>query len=163
MISVSVQIDDFDVGEEYCQLQKAGTRTNSSEVGGIAIFTGQVRDLIDHPLKCLHLEHYPGMTEKSLHETAEQAAQRWPLMDIRIVHRIGDLLPGDQIVFVGVSSAHREAAFSACEFIMDILKTRAPFWKKERHVDGDGGWVEAKGSDQQRAERWQGGEKPSRE
>lgn len=163
MISVSVQRDDFDVGEEYCQLKKAGAKTNPSAVGGIAIFTGQVRDLEAKPLKCLHLEHYPGMTEKSLHETAEQAAQRWQVMDIRVVHRIGDLHPSEQIVFVGVSSAHREAAFAACEFIMDILKTRAPFWKKEQYVDGGGGWVEAKGSDQQRAERWQGGDKPSRE
>lgn len=158
MISISVQEQDFDIGEEYSQLQKAGSEANSTEVGGIAIFTGQVRDLADNPLKFMHLEHYPGMTEKSLQQTADQATDRWPIIDIRIIHRIGDLAPGEQIVFVGVSSAHRDAAFSACEFIMDILKTSAPFWKKEQHINDTSGWVEAKDSDQQRAGRWQGGD-----
>ncbi|WP_461519588.1 molybdenum cofactor biosynthesis protein MoaE [Porticoccus sp.] len=149
MISISVQAEDFDIGQEYRQLQ-----TDNTQVGGIAMFTGLVRDLADNPLTAMHLEHYPGMTEASLKQTAEQAAERWPLIDIRIVHRIGKLTPGEQIVFVGVSSAHREAAFSACEFIMDILKTSAPFWKKELHQDGAGNWVDAKASDQQRADRW---------
>lgn len=153
MISISVQEQDFDAGEEYRQLQMANT-----DIGGIAIFTGQVRDLADNPLKFMRLEHYPGMTEKSLQQTADQAAERWPTIDIRIIHRIGDLVPGEHIVFVGVSSAHRDAAFSACEFIMDILKTSAPFWKKEQHVNGSSGWVDAKDADQQRAERWQGGD-----
>ncbi len=153
MISISVQEQDFDAGEEYRQLQMGNT-----DIGGIAIFTGQVRDLADNPLKFMRLEHYPGMTEKSLQQTADQAAERWPTIDIRIIHRIGDLAPGEQIVFVGVSSAHRDAAFSACEFIMDILKTSAPFWKKEQHVNGSSGWVDAKDADQQRAERWQGGD-----
>lgn len=155
MISISIQEQDFDIGDEYRQLQKAGSEVNSTEVGGIAIFTGQVRDLADSPLKYLRLEHYPGMTEKSLQQTAEQAAERWPVKDIRVIHRIGDLSPSEQIVLVGVSSAHRDAAFSACEFIMDILKTSAPFWKKEQYVDGNSGWVDAKDVDQQRAKRWQ--------
>jgi|TARA_R110000822_G_scaffold59736_32_gene149191 molybdopterin synthase catalytic subunit len=154
MISISVQEKDFDTGEEYRELQKGNTGANT-HIGGIAIFTGQVRDLPDKPLKFMRLEHYPGMTEKSLQHTAEQATERWPVIDIRIIHRIGDLTPGEQIVFVGVSSAHREAAFAACEFIMDILKTSAPFWKKEQHLNGDGDWVDAKNTDQQRAERWQ--------
>lgn len=149
MISISVQNQDFDVGAEYRQLQSGNTR-----VGGIALFTGLVRDIADNPLAAMHLEHYPGMTEASLQQTAEQAAARWSLMDIRIVHRVGELTPGDQIVLVAVSSAHRADAFSACEFIMDVLKTTAPFWKKEVHRDGSGHWVDAKHSDQQRAERW---------
>lgn len=153
MISISVQEQDFDTGEEYSQLQ-----TGNTDIGGIAIFTGQVRDLADNPLKFMRLEHYPGMTEKSLQQTADQAAERWPTIDIRIIHRIGDLAPGEQIVFVGVSSAHRDAAFSACEFIMDILKTSAPFWKKEQHVNGSSGWVDANDVDQQRAERWNSGD-----
>ncbi len=153
MISISVQEQDFDAGEEYRQLQAGNT-----DIGGIAIFTGQVRDLADNPLKFMRLEHYPGMTEKSLQQTADQAAERWPTIDIRIIHRVGDLVPGEQIVFVGVMSAHRDAAFSACEFIMDILKTSAPFWKKEQHVNGSSGWVDAKDVDQQRAKRWQGGD-----
>ena len=101
MISISVQEKDFDVGEEYRQLQSDNTC-----IGGVAIFTGQVRDLVDNPLKFMRLEHYPGMTEKSLQQTAEQATKRWPVIDICIIHRIGDLVPGEQIVFVGVSSAH---------------------------------------------------------
>ena len=153
MISISVQEQDFDTGEEYSQLQ-----TGNTDIGGIAIFTGQVRDLADNPLKFMRLEHYPGMTEKSLQQTADQAAERWPTIDIRIIHRIGDLAPGEQIVFVGVSSAHRDAAFSACEFIMDILKTSALFWKKEQHVNGSSGWVDANDVDQQRAERWNSGD-----
>lgn len=153
MISISVQEKDFDTGEEYRQLQSGNTN-----IGGVAIFTGQVRDLSDNLLKFMRLEHYPGMTEKSLQQTAEQAAERWPVIDICIIHRIGDLAPGEQIVFVGVSSAHRDAAFAACEFIMDILKTTAPFWKKEQYVNGDSDWVDAKDVDQQRAERWQGGD-----
>jgi len=149
MISVSVQQEDFDTGEEYRQLQAENGRT-----GAIVLFTGLARDIADDPLAILQLEHYPGMTEASLRQTAEQADQRWPLMDIRIIHRVGELSPGDQIVLVAVSSTHRAAAFSACEFIMDILKTSAPFWKKEIHRDGRGHWVEAKASDQQRAQRW---------
>ncbi|TNF08615.1 MAG: molybdenum cofactor biosynthesis protein MoaE [Gammaproteobacteria bacterium] len=150
MISIAVQAEDFDIGREYRQL-----RGDDTGVGGIALFTGLVRDISGNPLVHMHLEHYPGMTEASLQQTAEQAAARWSLLDIRIVHRIGELAPGDQIVLVGVSSAHRADAFSACEFIMDVLKTTAPFWKKEIHRDGSGHWVDAKTSDQQRASRWE--------
>ena len=149
MISISVQAEDFDIGQEYRLLQ-----ADNTQVGGIALFTGLVRDMTGNPLAHMRLEHYPGMTEASLQQTAEQATERWPLIAIRIVHRIGELTPGDQIVFVGVSSAHREAAFNACEFIMDVLKTSAPFWKKELHQNGEENWVEAKISDQQRADHW---------
>ena len=149
MISVSVQAEDFDCAAEYRQLQSASTAT-----GGIAMFTGQVRDNPEQPLEFMRLEHYPGMTESSLQQTAEQAAERWPVMDIRIIHRYGDLAPGEQIVFVGISSAHREAAFAACEYIMDILKTSAPFWKKEQLKSGDARWVDAKQSDSDRARQW---------
>ena len=158
MISISVQEQDFDTGEEYNQLQRGYADSDNTNIGGVAIFTGQVRDLVDNSLKFMRLEHYPGMTEKSLQQTAEKAADRWPTIDIRIVHRIGDLAPGEQIVFVGVSSAHRDAAFAACEFVMDILKTSAPFWKKEQHVNGTSGWVDAKETDQQRAESWNSGD-----
>lgn len=150
MISITVQQADFDLGAEYQQLQTATT-----DIGGIAVFTGQVRDNPVHPLDFMRLEHYPGMTEQSLQKTAEQAEERWPVIDIRIIHRYGDLKPGDQIVFVGVSSAHRESAFSACEYIMDVLKTSAPFWKKEQFINGDSNWIDAKNSDDERAKRWQ--------
>jgi molybdopterin synthase catalytic subunit len=104
-------------------------------------------------IKALFLEHYPGMTEKSLKKILVEAQQRWPLLDVTVVHRIGELVPGEQIVFVGVSSSHRGAAFAACEFIMDFLKTRAPFWKKCRLANSEH-WVEAKDSDHQASERW---------
>ena len=119
MISISVQEKDFDTGEEYRELQKGNTGANT-HIGGIAIFTGQVRDLPDKPLKFMRLEHYPGMTEKSLQHTAEQATERWPVIDIRIIHRIGDLTPGEQIVFVGVSSElGRDATSEACKFRLE--------------------------------------------
>ena len=150
MISISVQENDFDVAAEYQQLQASNT-----DVGGIAIFTGQVRDNADQTLEFLHLEHYPGMTANSLQQTADKAAEQWPVINIRIIHRFGDLKPGEQIVFVGVSSVHRDAAFAACEYIMDILKTSAPFWKKEQLRGGESSWVDAKTSDDARAKRWQ--------
>ncbi|MCB1667686.1 MAG: molybdenum cofactor biosynthesis protein MoaE [Pseudomonadales bacterium] len=149
-MSISVQSEDFDTGAEYTRLQSGNTET-----GGIALFSGQVRDNPQQPLAYMRLEHYPGMTEASLQQTAEQAANRWPTLKIRIIHRIGDLKPGEQIVLVGVSSAHRDAAFAACEYIMDILKTSAPFWKKEQYLNGDASWVAAKQSDDKRADRWQ--------
>jgi molybdopterin synthase catalytic subunit len=102
----------------------------------------------------MELEHYPGMTEKSIAAILQEASERWPLLAAAVVHRVGKLQPGDQIVWVGVSSAHREAAFSACEFIMDYLKTRAPFWKRECGTEG-ARWVDARDSDEGRAERWQ--------
>ncbi|WP_442957535.1 molybdopterin synthase catalytic subunit MoaE [Photobacterium sp. 53610] len=145
---VRVQPEDFDVGIEYQLLAQ------NSQAGAIVTFTGQVRDMnLGESVTSLTLEHYPGMTEKSLASIIEQAKSRWPLFKVTVIHRIGHLTSGDQIVFVGVSSAHRGAAFQACEFIMDYLKTEAPFWKKEVR-EGKPSWVDARESDQQARERW---------
>ncbi len=145
---VSVQTADFSVGDEYQQLAE-GTSS-----GAVVTFAGKVRDMnLGDNVTGLSLEHYPGMTEKSLLKICDDAEQRWPLLNVRVIHRVGDLDIGDQIVFVGVSSAHRGAAFEACEFIMDYLKTKAPFWKKERTTDSTR-WVESRDSDAKAAERW---------
>ncbi len=145
---ISVQQEDFDPGTEYQQLE------NSMSVGAITTFTGTVRNLnLGDQVGGLFLEHYPGMTEKALQAIVDEAQQRWTLQAVRLIHRIGQLYPGDRIVFVGVTSAHRKEAFAACEFIMDYVKTRAPFWKKETTPDGDR-WVDARDSDQEAAERW---------
>lgn len=146
---ISVQQADFDVGAEYVAL------TDENKAAGAAvIFVGRVRDMnMAHSVQGMELEHYPGMTEKSLYEIAAEAQRRWQILDFKIIHRVGVLLPGDQIVFVGVVSAHREDAFSAAEFLMDYLKTRAPFWKKEKTAEGDV-WVEAQIKDEQAARRW---------
>ena len=145
---ISVQQEDFDPGVEYQQLE------NSQSVGAITTFTGTVRNLnLGDQVGGLFLEHYPGMTEKALQAIVDEAQQRWTLQAVRLIHRIGQLHPGDRIVFVGVTSAHRKEAFAACEFIMDYVKTRAPFWKKETTPDGDR-WVDARDSDQEAAERW---------
>lgn len=147
--SVSVQQQDFDVSAELTLL-----REQSSQVGAIANFVGVVRDINDQQnVATLELEHYPGMTEKSISDIMAQAAERWQLLGGRVIHRIGKLSPGDQIVLVAVSSLHRGEAFAACEFIMDYLKTRAPFWKKELTPDGER-WVDARDSDHSAAERW---------
>ncbi|NOI30828.1 molybdopterin synthase catalytic subunit MoaE [Vibrio coralliilyticus] len=148
MERVSVQFEDFSVGAEYEALAQ-GTAS-----GAVVTFVGKVRDMnLGDNVTGLSLEHYPGMTEKALGEICQQAGQRWPLLDVRVIHRVGDLDIGDQIVFVGVSSAHRGAAFEACEFIMDYLKTKAPFWKKERTTE-ETRWVESRESDAKAAERW---------
>jgi molybdopterin synthase catalytic subunit len=148
-IDIRVQQADFVLQDEYQRL-----RALSSNTGAVVTFSGLVRDLHDGTaVRALSLEHYPGMTEKSLQAIAQQAAQRWPLQGLIIIHRVGELQATEQIVFVGCSSAHREAAFSACAFVMDYLKTRAPFWKKCHAADGDY-WVEAKGSDDAAAARW---------
>lgn len=148
-ISVSVQEADFDVA----QLQ-ATLLSGASEEGAVATFTGYVRSSNeDQAVASMELEHYPGMTQQSIHEIAGEAARRWPLLACGVVHRVGLLSPGDPIVWVGVASAHRGAAFAACEFIMDYLKTRAPFWKKELRPDG-GHWVAARVEDDERAARW---------
>jgi len=148
--SVSVQEEDFDPGA----LQDALLSGAASE-GAVATFTGYVRQSNEgSAVEHMRLEHYPGMTEKSITAIMSEAAGRWPLLSAGVVHRVGDLAPGDRIVWVGVSSAHRGAAFSACEFIMDYLKTGAPFWKKEVGPDGEH-WVAARASDDERAERWQ--------
>lgn len=124
---VSVQIEDFSVDQEYQRLSEG------TAAGAVVTFIGKVRDMnLGDNVIGLHLEHYPGMTEKSLSDICDEAEARWPLLGVRVIHRVGDMDSGDQIVFVGVSSAHRGAAFDACEFIMDYLKTKAPFWKKER-------------------------------
>jgi molybdopterin synthase catalytic subunit len=150
VITVKVQETDFDVAQLQTLLL-GGARTE----GAITTFTGYVRrDNEDRRVDQLELEHYPGMTERSIAQIAEQAAERWPLLAACVVHRVGKLAPGEQIVWVGVASTHREAAFSACEFIMDYLKTRAPFWKKET-ASGQQHWVSARGTDSERAARWQ--------
>jgi len=146
---VRVQQHDFDAGAEIAAL-RAGNR----RVGAIASFVGAVRDLNEgEGVAAMTLEHYPGMTERALEDICAQARQRWDIIDTTVVHRYGDLEPGDQIVLVVVSSAHRGEAFAACEFIMDYLKTQAPFWKKERTAKGER-WVEARAADDQAAARW---------
>ena len=148
-ISVRVQTEDFDLGEAHQSL------SHNPRAGAVVCFVGLVRDLADQPLEAMELEHYPGMTEKALETIARDAAQRWPLEDIVITHRVGRLEVTEQIVLVVVSSGHRQAAFEACQFIMDFLKNRAPFWKKEITVGG-ARWVATKASDQQALERWKG-------
>ncbi|MEZ9231936.1 molybdopterin synthase catalytic subunit MoaE [Vibrio amylolyticus] len=146
---VSVQATDFSVADEYESLAEG------SQSGAVVTFIGKVRDMnLGDNVTGLSLEHYPGMTEKALLEICDQAESRWPLLKLRVIHRIGDLDIGDQIVFVGVSSAHRGAAFEACELIMDYLKTKAPFWKKERTTETTR-WVESRDSDAKAAERWE--------
>lgn len=149
-MTVRVQQDDFDVGAEITRL-----RHLYPQAGAVVAFTGQVRDLNDGSMvSSLTLEHYPGMTEKTITDIVEQARQRWQVLDATVIHRIGTLLPLEQIVLVAVASAHRGDAFAACEFIMDYLKTEAPFWKKEASPSGTH-WLEARQSDQAARERWQ--------
>ncbi|MNG94083.1 Molybdopterin synthase catalytic subunit [compost metagenome] len=146
---ILVQRADFSLGDEY---QRLAAR---HDTGAIVTFVGKVRDFNQgEQVKGLALEHYPGMTEKALADIVAQARGRWPLQECTLIHRIGELLLGDQIVLVAVSSAHRDAAFEACHFIMDFLKTRAPFWKKELTAEGITRWVEAKQSDDDAAARW---------
>lgn len=146
---ISVQTEDFDVAALYADM----VRENNSN-GAVVTFVGLVRDFApDGDVFGLYLEHYPGMTERVLTEIAEEAKQRWSLGEVMILHRIGDLSAGDQIVFVGVASPHRKDAFEASQFIMDILKTKAPFWKKER-LHSESRWVEAKTSDETESKRW---------
>lgn len=146
---VRVQTEDFDAGAEIARLRAA-----DRSVGAIAAFVGTVRDVNDDStVSRLTLEHYPGMTEAALGDIVDAAKARFDIRDVCVVHRVGALLPGDQIVLVVVSSAHRGMAFDACEFVMDLLKTRAPFWKKEQLPDGER-WVEARASDDEAAARW---------
>jgi len=148
-VPVRIQTDDFDAGREIAAL-----REGNRSIGAIASFIGVVRDLNDgERVAEMTLEHYPGMTEKSIAGIIEQAKSRWTVFDTLVVHRVGLLKPLDQIVLVVVTGAHRGDAFAACEFIMDYLKTRAPFWKKEQTVEGER-WVEARASDDVAAERW---------
>lgn len=148
-MSVLVQTAAFDPGAHTNAMHAANVG-----VGAVVAFVGYVRDFNDgREVAGMFLEHYPGMTEKALGKIVAEAEQRWPLLKVDVVHRIGALEPGEPIVFVGVASAHRQAAFDACNFIMDYLKTRAPFWKKEQTSDGPR-WVEGKQSDTDAAGRW---------
>jgi molybdopterin synthase catalytic subunit len=144
-MSVRVQEADFDVGAELASLT-----VGSVDAGAVASFVGLVRG---GEVSAMTLEHYPGMTEKALAEIVAEAKTRWQLLAVRIIHRVGRLLPGDRIVFVAVSSTHRQAAFAACQFIMDYLKTKAPFWKREETAGGSH-WVDARETDDQALQRW---------
>ena len=146
-VSISIQTEDFDPGHEIEALTK-----DAGVAGAVASFVGLVRDE-DKSLAAMTLEHYAGMTEKAIAEIVTTAQQRWLVLGVRVIHRIGRLLPGDRIVLVVVSSKHRGDAFAACEFIMDYLKTQAPFWKREETATG-GRWVEARDSDDEAAGRW---------
>jgi len=147
-VFVAVQADDFCLASEYDALRR------QASCGAVVTFTGLVRELSDIALYGMTLEHYPGMTERALYEIGQQAQQRWQLGAVRIIHRVGTLKPNAQIVMVGIASAHRAAAFAACEFIMDYLKNRAPFWKKEHTSQGDY-WVATKESDKLALARWE--------
>ena len=148
-MDIRIQTEDFDVGAELARLREGDAR-----VGAVASFVGLVRDRNDGSgVSEMTLEHYPGMTEKALAAIVEEAEQRWTIYNSVVIHRVGPLHPCDQIVLVAVSSAHRGEAFDACEFIMDYLKTRAPFWKREETPEG-GRWVDARESDEGAAERW---------
>ncbi len=178
---IRIQQQDFDLAREYQALRRdsAAGATADTGIGAIVTFTGLVRDFLNvatealdtaatldadagtgsdrgatSPAPGLYLQHYPGMTERSLTAIVDEARRRWRLNRVRVIHRVGQLAPGDQIVFVGVAAAHRGEAFAACEFIMDYLKIRAMFWKKESGPRGSR-WVESRDSDQAAASRWQ--------
>ena len=144
---VRVQREDFDLGAELAAL-----RAGRSDIGALVSFSGLVRD-IDGSLKSMTLEHYPGMTEKALQGVAAQAVERWELQDVLIIHRYGLLRPGEQIMMVAAASKHRAAAFEAADFMMDYLKSRAPFWKKE-DTGGQTSWVDARVEDEDALNRW---------
>lgn len=148
-MAIFVQTEDFDLSTEVTKL-----RANNPAVGAVVSFVGVVRDLNEGmDVHAMELEHYPGMTEKALQEIVELASKRWQLMDSIVIHRVGALKPLDQIVLVAVASSHRGEAFAACEFIMDYLKTQAPFWKKEKTPDGER-WVDAREADDQAVGKW---------
>ena len=149
-MKILVQADTFDLGAEVAAMSRGRT-----DIGAIASFVGLARDLNEGSgVAAMTLEHYPGMTEKALAAVVDDACSRWTLLDVTVIHRVGRLLPGDPIVLVAVASLHRGEAFAACEFIMDYLKTQAPFWKKEETTEGER-WVEARASDDAAAARWQ--------
>lgn len=148
-MSVRVQTADFDLGTEL-----TAQRAQDARIGAQVSFLGLVRDMNEGAsVAGMTLEHYPGMTERALEAIVDEAKARWDLYDVLVIHRVGPLKPCDQIVLVAVTSAHRGEAFAACEFVMDYLKTRAPFWKKEDTPDG-GRWVDARETDDSAAERW---------
>ena len=148
-MSISIQENDFDVAAELSAL-----RCSSSKIGALVSFVGLVRDFShDAQIENIFLEHYPGMTEKALDKIIQEATVRWNLLGTRVIHRIGPLLPNDQIVLVATAALHRGEAFAACEFIIDYLKTAAPFWKREQTGQG-AQWLETRDSDVQRMEHW---------
>jgi len=153
---LSVQSNDFDAADLYQQL-----RAEAANAGAIVTFSGLVREFYEATqagtepaVQALVLEHYPGMTEKALADIVEQARSRWDVLAWRVIHRVGELHAGDQIVYVGIASTHRGDAFAAAEFIMDYLKTRAPFWKKQRTA-ADSQWIESRSADEEARARWE--------
>ena len=148
-MTVSVQTEDFDIGRILAELTE-----RRSDIGALVTFTGLVRDMPGGGLQAMELEHYPAMTEKALREIEAEARERWNLSASLIIHRIGRLKPGEQIMMVATGSAHRQDAFEAAEFLMDYLKSRAPFWKKEHTAEG-AVWVDARESDEDALNRWQ--------
>jgi molybdopterin synthase catalytic subunit len=148
-MKILVQSETFDLGTEVNAM-----RASRTDIGAIASFVGLARDMnAGSGVAAMTLEHYPGMTEKALTALVDEACARWTLLDVTVIHRVGRLLPGDPIVLVAVASQHRGEAFAACEFVMDYLKTQAPFWKKEETPEGER-WVEARASDDAAAARW---------
>ncbi|MDG1752633.1 MAG: molybdopterin synthase catalytic subunit MoaE [Thalassotalea sp.] len=149
-VKIAIQTADFNLADEVDLLEN-----NNDDDGAVATFSGRVRNNnLGKSVSGLFLEHYPGMTEKSLEKIIEQAQAQWNIGRVTVIHRIGQLLVGDQIVFVGVTSKHRQDAFAACEFIMDYLKVKAPFWKKELS-EGVESWLDARQSDEEKAQQWQ--------
>ena len=147
--AIRIQREDFDVAAEI-----AGLTEGRADIGAVVTFSGLCRDE-QGALSALELEHYPGMAEAEIGRIALEALERWPLQGLTIIHRHGKIAPGENIVLVAAASSHRQAAFEAANFLMDYLKSRAPFWKKEHHADGsEGGWVEAKEADDRAADRW---------
>lgn len=148
-MSIRIQEQSFDPGAETNAMHEA-----NHGIGAVVCFVGYMRDFnAGEEVAGMFLEHYPGMTERALQSIVDEANQRWALLKVQVVHRVAALAPGDPIVFVGTASAHRQDAFDACAFIMDYLKTRAPFWKKERTLSGSR-WVDGRESDQRAADRW---------
>ena len=159
MATVRVQAEPFDTGQEIARLTAGRT-----DIGGIGCFVGVVRgsagpEALEAPLETMTLEHYPAMTERALHRIADQAESRWALLGCTVIHRFGRLRPGDPIVLVVAASAHREAALAATAFLIDWLKTSAPFWKQEQRQDGSAHWVAARAEDDEAAARWESGPK----
>ena len=152
-VTIRIQQEDFSLAHEWDALRQR----IEGVAGGIVAFAGLVRDRAraGGQVSGLFLEHYPGMTESSIERIIDRARKRWPLEDVVVIHRVGDLEPGDRIVLVLAASAHRAAAFAGCEFIMDMLKTKAVFWKKESHAGSEGNWIHSTGDDFERAKHWQ--------
>jgi len=158
-LKIKVQTEAFELGEEL-----RGLSANDTRIGAVTSFIGLMRDfnqedynkqgVASYPVEAMYLEHYPGMTEKALQQIANEATQRWPLYGLTIIHRTGNFLPGDQIVLVAAASAHREDSIQCCSFLIDYLKTRAPFWKRERTGEGER-WVTARQSDEAASQRWE--------